>query len=305
MGTPANITTLNEYAKGLFQAASNPTADFLSPVVPTGSAQFYVTDYAKRSAFQVPSAIRAIGGDSKAVMVDGDRVQITLNPNALHDFIDDHELALAGDGGGQNLLRQARVRNLVSQGGNARLGDLLTVVRAGVAATPEVWGSSDDPVADIDAQVLAISNKIGIMPNRVLFSINAWSLFRNNAKVIARYPGAAEVSAQIGMVGSLFLNPNMQVQVATSVFDTPIAATSTKKNALDNGTGAEVYVYYAADNADQFDASFMKTFRIKQNAFGRVRVERKDFGEKPILEWTESPYLNNADAGVRLQITAS
>lgn len=48
MATPANISTLNQFAKGLFQKTASPLADFLAPVVPTGAAQFNVIDYAKR-----------------------------------------------------------------------------------------------------------------------------------------------------------------------------------------------------------------------------------------------------------------
>ena len=80
MATPANISVLNQYAKGLFQTTGDPLADFLAPVVVTGAAEFSVIDYAKRSAFQVPSAKRAIGGDSTAVVTDGERVNIALSP---------------------------------------------------------------------------------------------------------------------------------------------------------------------------------------------------------------------------------
>lgn len=305
MATPANINTLNQFAKGLFQDTANPVADFLAPVVTTGAAQFFVIDYAKRSGFQVPNSKRAIGGTSKAVQTDGERVQITLNPNALHDFIDNHELDLAGTSEGQKLLREARTRNLVSQAGNSRLAETLAVLRAGTSAVPEVWGAGDDPVADIDGYIKAVSDSIGILPNRILFSLGAWSLFRGHAKTIARHPGAAQVSIQAGTVGSLFLNPNVKVEIATTVFDTPLSAPGVKKNALDVGAAAEVYVYYAAESADQFDASFAKTFRVQKNAFQALRMRPKDHGEKWILDWTETAYVNNPAAGVRLQVTAS
>lgn len=305
MATPANVNTLNQFAKGLFQQTANPVADFLAPVVTTGAAQFFVIDYAKRSGFQVPDAKRAIGGTSKAVQSDGERVQITLNPSALHDFIDEHELALAGTPEGEKLLREARTRNLVSQAGNSRLKEALTVLRAGTTAIPEVWGTNDDPIADIDGYIKAVSDSIGIMPNRILFSLGAWALFRGNKQTIARYPGAAQVSIQAGTVGSMFLNPNMKVEVATTVFDTPLAGAEVKKNALDNGSASEVYIYYSADSADQFDASFAKTFRVQKNAFQALRMRPKDHGEKWILDWTETAYVNNPLAGKRLTITAA
>lgn len=173
MATPANISTLNQFAKGLFQKTASPLADFLAPVVPTGAAQFNVIDYAKRSSFQVPSAKRAIGGDSTAVMTDGERVQITLLPYALHDIIDNHELELATTGEGSRLLREGRVGNLVSQAGNSRLSETLAVLRAGVSADAEVWGSANDPIEDIDTYMKAVADTIGMVPNRVVFSLGA------------------------------------------------------------------------------------------------------------------------------------
>ena len=304
MATPANIQTLNQFAKGLFQATASPLADFLAPVVITGAAQFNVIDYGKRSGFQVPSAKRAIGGDSTAVVTDGERVSITLQPYALHDIIDNHELALATTGEGSRLLREARVHNLVSQAANSRLYETLTTLRAGVSATAEVWGASDDPVADIDSYMKAVSDATGLLPNRVVFALGAWSIFKNHAKVISRYPGSKEVAPQIDEVGSLFLNPNTKCMVSTTVFDTKLNATSSKSNAL-TATNPEVWIYYAAENTNTFDASAFKTFRVQANPFGGVRVKEKDFGEKVITEWTEAAFVNNASAVARLTVSAA
>lgn len=299
MATPANINTLNQFAKGLFQATSSPLADFLAPVVATGAASFSVIDYAKRSGFQVPSAKRAIGGDSTAVMTDGERIQINLNPYALHDIIDNHELALATTGEGSRILREARVQNLVSQAGNSRLNETLTVLRAGVSASAEVWGGSDDPVADIDGYMEAIANATGLIPNRVVFNLGAWSIFKNHAKVISRYPGSQKINPSINDVGSLFLNPNARCMVSTAIKDTAMNATTTKSKAL----GTEVWVYFAEDNSNMFDNSAFKTFRVQANPFGGVRVLPKDFGEKIITECTEAAYVNNAAAAARLTVT--
>lgn len=304
MATPANIPTLNQYAKGLFQKTASPLADFLAPVVPTGAAQFNVIDYAKRSSFQVPSAKRAIGGDSTAVVTDGERVLITLQPYALHDIIDNHELSLATTGEGSRLLREGRVGNLVSQAGNSRLAETLSVLRTGVSADAEVWSANDDPVGDIDTYMKTVADTIGMIPNRVVFSLGAWSIFKNHAKVIARYPGANKVAPNINDVGMLFLNPNTRCMVSTTVFDSKLNATTAKANAL-TATNPEVWIYYAEENANMFDASAFKTFRVQANPFGGVRVSQKDFGEKHIVEWTEAAYVNNASAAKRLTITTA
>lgn len=299
MATPANINTLNQFAKGLFQATSSPLADFLAPVVPTGAASFTIMDYAKRSGFQVPSAKRAIGGDSTAVMTDGERIQINLNPYALHDIIDTHELALATTGEGSRILREARVQNLVSQAGNSRLNETLTVLRAGVSATAAIWGAAADPVAEIDAIMEAVANSTGLIPNRVVFNLGAWSIFKNHAKVISRFPGTQKINPSINDAGSLFLNPNARCMVGTAIKDTSLNSATVKSKAL----GTEVWVYFAEENSNMFDNSAFKTFRVQANPFGGVRVLPKDFGEKIITEWTEAAYVNNPAAAARLAVT--
>lgn len=308
MATPANINTLNQFAKGLFQDTSSPLADVLAPVVVTGASQFSIIDYAQRSSFQVPNAKRAIGGDSTAVVTDGERVSITLQPYALHDMIDNEELNLAATAEGQNLLRQARIGNLVSQAGNSRLSETLSVLRTGVSATAEVWGASDDPIADIDSYMKTISDTIGMAPNRVVFSLGAWSIFKNASAVKSRITSGnsktRDAVVMLADVGSMLLNPNTQCYVGTAITDAKLNATASKANALTD-TNAEVWIYYAADNANTFDASAFKTFRVNSNPFGGVRVSMKDFGEKHIVEWTEAAYVNNASAAKRLTITTS
>ena len=301
MATSANISVLNQFAKGLFQDTSSPVADFLAPVVPTGAAEFSIIDYGQRSGFQTPDARRAIGGDSSAVVTDGERINVSLQPYALHDMIDNHELDRATTGEGSRILREARVRNLVSQAGNSRLNETLSTLRAGVSAAAQTWGSSTDVISAIDEKMKEIADSIGLLPNRVVFNLGAWEAFKNNSTVIDRYPGSVTAAPQIGGIGSLFLNPDTQCMMSTSVFDSKIRQTSAKANALTS----DVWIYYSSDSVDMFDPSAFKTFRVRNNPFGGVRVVQKDFGEKVITEWTEAAFVNNVDAAKRLDITVS
>jgi len=301
MATSANISVLNQFAKGLFQDTSSPVADFLAPVVPTGAAEFSIIDYGQRSGFQTPDARRAIGGDSSAVVTDGERINVSLQPYALHDMIDNHELDRATTGEGSRILREARVRNLVSQAGNSRLNETLTTLRAGVSAAAQTWGSSTDVISAIDEKMKEIADSIGLLPNRVVFNLGAWEAFKNSPSVIDRYPGSVTAAPQIGGIGSLFLNPDTQCMMSTSVFDSKIRQTSAKANALTS----DVWIYYSSESVDMFDPSAFKTFRVRNNPFGGVRVVQKDFGEKVITEWTEAAFVNNAAAAARLDVTVS
>ena len=299
MATPAAVYNLNTFAKGLFNESTNEYADFLAPVVTTGAATFSIIDYAKRSGFQVPSGKRAIGGDSKAVQSDGERISISLAPYGLHDTIDTFELDQAGDNVGK--MREARVQNLISQSSNSKFKDTLDVVNGVVSTVGEVWGGTEDPVKDIDGYIVGISNATGKMPNRIMMSLTAWSIFRNNAKVISRQPGKDQVSLTLEQASGLFVNPNMKIMIVDTVFDTKINATSAKANAL----AGDCYIFYAQENANTYDNSFTKTFRIQSNPFQSVRVSQKDYGEKVMVDWTEVVYVNNPAMGKRLQITES
>ena len=301
MATPANINTLTQYAKGVFQDTANPDADFLAPVVATGAARFLVNDYAQETGFAIPSSVRAIGGDSAAVRSDGEQVEISLKPHGLHDTIDNHELDLATDGAGTQLLYEGRTQNLISQGGNSRFKETLDVVRGVVAATPTVWNAAADPIAMIDARIEAITKASGKMPNRIMFSLGAWIIFRNNTKVIERHPGAGQVTVTAESASGLFANPNMKIMVSATVFDTAKGSTPAKGFALAN----EVFIYFAAEGASMFDASFTKTFRVRANAFQSVRTSQKDHGVKLMVDWTEVCYVNNPAAGARLTVTTS
>jgi hypothetical protein len=216
-------------------------------------------------------------------------------------MIDNHELDRATTGEGSRILREARVRNLVSQAGNSRLNETLTTLRAGVSAAAQTWGSSTDVISAIDEKMKEIADSIGLLPNRVVFNLGAWEAFKNNSTVIDRYPGAVTAAPQIGGIGSLFLNPDTKCMMSTSVFDTKIRQTSAKANALTS----DVWIYYSSESVDMFDPSAFKTFRVRNNPFGGVRVVQKDFGEKVITEWTEAAFVNNVAAAKRLDITVS
>ena len=299
MSTPVPQKTLSNFANGLFNESSDENAMFIAPIVGAGIVTFSVIDYAKRAGFQTPSGARAIGGDSKAVQSDGDRVDISLKPNGLHDFIDQHELDQAG-AQGLALLRQSRTQNLVSQASNSRFKDTITQINTVLnSPTATTWDSAADPISDIDTLIEEMNDTTGILPNRILMSLKAWRIFRNHPKVIERYPGTQKISPSTMEAEGFFINSDLKIKVCSTVFDTRINVTSSKTNAV----GADLYLFFAQDNAGLYDNSFAKTFRMRVNLESSVRTSQKDYGEKLMVDWTEIVYVNNASAGVRLTIS--
>lgn len=297
MSTPANLTTLSRLAKGLFQEGANEVAEFLCPPVVTGAAQFFINDYAKDSAFDVPNARRAIGGKSKAVLTDGDRVQVTLYPNALHDIIDSHELDLAATSEGQSLLRQARTRNLISQCQNARLKNVIDTAES-LTETPFSAVASADVFDLLDEKIESIANKGGGMPDRLLISLSTWRVLRSHPSVLKRLPGAEKASLNPEGFASFLLNPNLLIKVSDVIFNQG-KLSSTKSQAI-----GSMYLFRASQGANMFDNAFMKNFRVKDNAFQAMRVIQEEHGEKLLVDWTEAPFINNPNAGMRLKVSS-
>ncbi len=299
MATPVPQKTLSKFANGLFNESSDENAMFIAPPVPTGIVTFNVIDYAKRSGFQTPSGVRAIGGDSTAVQSDGDSVDISLKPHGLHDFIDQHELDQAGKDG-LSILRQSRTQNLVSQASNSRFKDTITRINLVLnSPTAKTWDDAANPIKDIDTLIEEMSDSTGVMPNRILMSLKAWRIFRNNPAVIERFPGTKKISPSIFEAEGFFINSDLQIKVCSTVFDTKMNAASSKGNAV----GADLYLFFAQQNASLYDNSFTKTFRMRSSMEASVRTSQKDYGEKLMVDWTEVVYVNNPSVGVRLTIS--
>lgn len=301
MSTPTFQKTLSNFANGHFNADSMENSMFLAPVVPTGQITFSVNDYADRSGFQTPTSARAIGGMSKAVQSDGGTVEISLKANGLHDFIDDIELDKAGSAG-LKLLRESRVQNLVSQASNSRFKSTIDVINAATGnGTATDWGVAEDPISQIDVIIENMNNETGYMANKMLMSLTAWRIFRNNPAVIERFPGMNKVSVSTAQTEGFFINPNMQIKVCSTVFDTRINVATSKTNAI----GADMYIYYSQSGANLWDNSFAKTFRVRPSVEASVRTVRERHGEAILLDWTEVVYVNNLEVGKRLAITES
>ena len=302
MSTPVPQKTLTRFANGKFTNSASPNADFLAPTVSVPIATFSFPNYAKRSGFQTPASARAIGGKSNSVQSDGDLTEVSLKPHGLNDFIDDHEKNQAGT---EFLpqLRQSRVDNLVSQASNARFKETITIINETLnSPIASNWGTSGvNPIEQIDGLLETVSNSTGFLMNNMMFSLTAWRIFRNNADVIARFPGMLQISVTEMQTTGFFINPNMKMTVCDTVFDTKMNATSVKGNAI----ASDVYIFYKNEDNTYYDNSFAKTFRIGGEVGATVRTSQKDHGELVLVDWTEAIFVNNAAVGKRLAVTES
>ena len=250
---------LTNYAAGISQDKEGGSlASFIAPVVSTGVAHGQYKRYSDKNDFQIMDTSRAVGGSRKRIEFAASDPFFNCVPQGLETTIDDHERELAGDA--ILNLQQSKIRNLVGAAILSREKKVFDIVKTAKAATPGagVWSvATNDPVNEIDAEIEAIVNASGRMPNRIVFGIGAWRIFRNHPRVIARQPGAAVQGLSGEAAVSMFLNPSMEFRMG--ILSADVTKFGAAKNAP-NITVAEVFIFYGNDTPDQYDASFAKTF---------------------------------------------
>jgi hypothetical protein len=294
--------TLTNYASGFAQDAASALAEFIAPTVPTGVAHGQYKLYSDKNDFQVYDTTRALGGGRKRIEFGATDPYFNCAPQGLEAPIDDHERRLAGDG--VLNLQQAKLRTLISAATASHEKKVFDLIKAGKAATGAIgtWSNAaNDPVYEIDSQIQAIADEIGRMPNRIVFGLSAWNVFRNHAKVLARQPGAELIGLTASGAAKMMLNPGIEIRVGV------ISADANKFGAAKSATnivGGEVFIFFASDAPTQYDPSFAKTFSVEATLVGAVKEYRDESSVSDILamDWTEHIAVVAAAAGRRITL---
>lgn len=280
--------SLTNYASGISQDRKASLANFIAPIVGTGGASGQYKKYSDKNDFQVLDTSRAIGGARKRIEFAATDPFFNCTPQGLETSIDDHERRLAAEDGGKKL-EESRIKNLVGAALLSHEKKVFDIVKAAKAAEGGVgvWSNAaNDPVAEIDAQILAIATATGQIPNRIIFGIGAWQVFRNHALVKSRQPGAEVVGVSGEQAMRMMLNPQMEFRLGI------LSADTLKFGAGKNATqivGGEVFVFYSSDDPDQMDASFAKTFATTDSMIDSVREYRQENAASDVffVDWTE------------------
>lgn len=276
--------TLTNYARGLAQDISATLANFLAPevVVPAATGQYKSFD--DKNTFQVVDTSRAVGGPAKRLEFAASDPTYNCLPQALEIAIDDHERDEAGEGDPLRL-EEAKTQTLVSSAVTSHEAKVFAALSA-LAAAANITLATDDPVAKIDEQIEALATDTGRMPNRLVIGLPLWNKLRNNAKVIARFPGAASVGVTMAQFASLLLNPSIDIRVGILAKD--LAKLGAAKN-NQNIVGQQLVIFHANPSPTLYDPSFMKTFRLRRGGVDVVRTYRDDSARSDILavDWSE------------------
>jgi hypothetical protein len=302
------VQTLTNYARGLFPdlvASQDPIISRMAPVVTVGAATGKYKNFSDKNAFQNVSTARATGGAARRLEFLASDADFNCNPQALEIGIDDQERFASGGMDAQ--LEEAKIKTLLTTAAMSHVNDVVTAANAGLsAAVTPTWvnPATCTPIDDIDAQIQAISDDIGMMPTDIIFGLSAWRRFRAAAQVKGSFPNAAAVGVTTEQAAGILLNPAIRIGVSTSIRDAnkPGAAKATA-----NMLGSNVYVFFASPNANTMDASFMKVFASGANTIESVRRYREEKSRSDILavDWSRDIRVTSTVSARRLTVTVA
>lgn len=175
---------------------------------------------------------------------------------------------------------EIRVANLVTSGSNVGSS-------AGVSSA---WNGAGDPLGDINAAIDNVHYSNGVMPNRVVFGVEAWKSFRRDSTVRnlifgsnngGGYPNTSQVSElldiQSVMVGGAFQNTGdkgLTESLSTIWKD-------------------KVLVYYAPESPTIERPSAFYSLRWAAPGLPQMQVERHPFDRKTKSEEVEAGYYQD------------
>ena len=293
--------TLTNYASGVLNDLQSATADFLAPQVQVPATIGQYKAYANKNAFQTHDTARGVGGPARRIFMDVSEPTYNCLPQALEITIDDSERDAAGTLNPLDL-EQAKVKTLVQSSVLSHEKHVITTVNAAVSATGGVgvWSNdANDPVDEIDARIEAIAKDTGQMPNAILMGMTAWRRFRQNAKVVAKQPGAALIGLNQGQASAMLINPSTEIRLSTMAYDTTKQG-KTRSNSFVNGD--DVYIFVRSASPTIYDPSALKTFAGGRGGVSAVREYRDESSRSDVyaVDWSRDVKVTSSISIARI-----
>lgn len=299
--------TLTNYASGVVNDLASAVADFIAPKVQVPATIGQYKAYDNKNAFQTYDTDRGVGGTARRIFMDVSEPTYNCLPQALEITIDDSERDAAGPSD-PLVLEQAKVKTLVQSSVLSHEKKVWTKLDAISAdASHSDWGAAGTPIKDIDSQIVAVAKETGMMPNAIVFGVEAWTLFRNNSKVIERQPGAALIGLGVDQAAGFFVNPGVEIRVSTMAYDTLKRTTdSSRTQSFFANAGRDIYIFLRSPNPTIYDPSAFKTFTGGRGGVTAVRNYRDESARSDVyaVDWSVDVQTTSSICIKKLTVTA-
>jgi len=303
LSTAAINPTLTTYAQGVSQDLAGDISDFIAPYVVVGASAGRFKQFDDKNSFLAYAETRrGIGGTATRLKFEATDGTYDCEPNALEIPIDDTERSRAGEW--QDRLERSKSRSLITTARVSRADRVMTIIKAAITAVvgKGVWSNAaNDPIAELNEQILAIAIACGMMPNRLALGLGAWATLRDHPKVIERQPGAELIGLTVEQLAKMLLNPAMEIKIGTLSKTTAWGKANSKSNIV----GDEAFMFIGSASPSEYDPSAVKTFTTQEGSVTAVRVYRDEAARSDILavDWSEQIQVTSSIGIKRITIT--
>ena len=271
-------------------------ADMIAPIVPVAKQTGAYYSFSRADRLRVDNAVRAPGTEARIVTETvGSGTYVCRNYALkrripIEDVENADPVLQAGIIGGNVEL----VSGKLMTGWEQRVALQVTSTSnvGSSAAVSSAWNGAGAPLTDINAAIDNVHYAQGVMPNRVIFGVEAWKAFRRDSNVRnlifgtnngGGYPNTAQVENLLDlppggvMVGGAFVNTGEEALAES----------------LSTIWGDSVLVYYAPTAPNIQRPSFMYSFRWNRPNIPNMAVERHPYDTKTKAEEIEIGYYQD------------
>lgn len=182
---------LYHYAVGWFNRQPDNPIDFIAPPLAVDGLVGTYKRYPQGYAFRSVDTLRARHTPAHAIGVEAEDVPYMLEDHSLRIGVDDSDLKPGAGSKAEaaEQLAQSRINSLLATWRTSAIVDGLAAFRKQVEAEQDVgeWSAAAaDPVEELRALMQRFRLANGVLPNRILFSHEAWNILGENAAVLDR-----------------------------------------------------------------------------------------------------------------------
>jgi hypothetical protein len=298
---------LSTFAVGYPTDQVDAIAQFLAPYVEAPVLFSYAKNGKANAYLATEDDAIGIGGLPAVILPDAKTIaEARLQWRGLETQMSDYERQIAGaiPGGSVQMEEEERIQLLVDATRRGRLLRAITLAAAAAGgATAKTWNDAANPIKDLRGYIDTVAQEVGGPQNvRLLFGSSAWNIMIDQAKLA----GGANMPYQIvdkARVAQILGIPAANIEVSyLQVVSSKQGKTTTTAALL---TAAEIYIFGCTATPTRRDASFMKTFAMKQGAgwYGVYTYQKHPLVTGYGLNYYELPAVTNATAVARLSIS--
>lgn len=294
---------LTAFAHGIAPDYTSSLAEIMAPqcVAPAAAGQYISFD--DDESFRYIETRRAIGGDMAMIEMPATSPTFSCDPHALGISTDVFEMEKVGEAG-LAMLRESKVRTLVSRNALSREYRVFKAYEDGVSAESGlgVWTDDDkDPIDELNGTLTDLATATGRASIDLVVGIGALRQLGKHPKVLAKLPGAEVINVTAARLADMLILPGVRVHVAMM----PIALQKTGKAASKTIIGKDkIYALISQRNPSPFDPSAAKTFTTKLGQVQGVGTfEKKPFAEVSFVAWSEDIKLTGSQCVKRIDVT--